>query len=134
MGKGHKHRQLDSCSTIQTIPELNISTQVNIVANYINDRLHTQIRGQTVKTTRCHHYHDASSRREPACQCINCLNITGARRPEEDIHELEIQDLVDEQQQADEYVDLSEDELHPGPDDEKTDLILQTVMGEDSTC
>ena len=62
------------------------------------------------------------------------LNITGARRPEEDIHELEIQDLVDEQQQADEYVDLSEDELHPGPDDEETDLILQTVFGEDSTC
>ena len=62
LGKVHKHRQLDSYSTIQTIPELNISTQVNIVAN---DRLHTQIRGQTVKTTRCHHYHDASSRGEP---------------------------------------------------------------------
>ena len=30
--------------------------------------------------------------------------------------------------------DLSEDELHPGPDDEETDLILQTVFGEDSTC
>ena len=71
----------------------------------------------------------------PACQCINYLNITDARTPEEDIHELEVQDLVDEQQQADEYVDLSEDELHPGgPDDEETDLICQTVFGEDSTC
>ena len=70
----------------------------------------------------------------PGCNCVNCRNLYVTHHPDQDvddIHELELEELVQEAQSLeDEFINDSDDDLMI-EEDEELDEIMHFVFGED---
>lgn len=70
----------------------------------------------------------------PGCQCIGCLN-TAFTRPSVDneLHELEVQDLRDEHDDAGAFTDESDDALDSTDElEDEVETLMEFVFGDES--